>query len=222
MREKPGEQDKRDAAAAKIRQARTKERTGTPYNVDRPGWQYVGELAGVENLFAYVRNLPSKIILDIGAGTTSAIAEIADNEMAKGLQFKATVLRSRAEITNNLGSENIHITSAEMLRGIADTSVGAIIAVHSLRYSAAPELAAKSIDRVLVPGGVFKGAKLKDSFGPILDTLSALGYDIAEHEKWGGADIMLAIKPGNTSGNAAEEILKADLETRDKQIESLL
>jgi ubiquinone/menaquinone biosynthesis C-methylase UbiE len=211
MREKP-QDPKRSEVAKAITRARTQERIGSPYKINRAGWEYAHQLAGLEHLFSYVRNLPSKTVLDIGSGTTEGVHDISQNAIAEGLHFEATVLRPRSEIAENLGLKDTHITSGEVLRGIPDASIGCIIALHSLRYSAAPELAAKSIHRVLVPGGVLKAAKLEHAFSKIYDTLETLGYDINVYEIWGGTSVLLAIKPGNISGMTAAQLLQLDKE----------
>jgi len=185
--------------------------------MNRSGRDYIENLDGVKHLFSYIRKLSSNTILDIGAGTTRGIADISKSILGQQLHFEATVLTHKATEANMLGKEDVHVTSAEMLRGIPDNSVGGIISVQSLRYSKAPMLAAQSIDRVLVPGGVFKAAWLLQNADEFYKTFRELGYDIAYNEAWEKDHIMLAIKKGNPTKITAAQLLAADGESSIKQ-----
>src|SRR3989344_1408929 len=142
MGERLGQPDdnKRNEAAYQIRRARWREREGRPYNIDRSGFQYVKVRAGVKELFAYIKTLPSKTVLDIGAGTTHGITDISHSSFGTDIDFEATVLSSVPQIEEHLGREKTHITSAEVLRGIPGNSIGCVLSVFSLTYSHAPEL----------------------------------------------------------------------------------
>lgn len=202
--------NERNDAARKIRNARTIERTGDPYKINRTGWQYIKELGGVQHLFDYVKTLKSQTVLDIGAGTTQASSDLQESSLGFGLHFEATVLRNRPEIEKNLGKEHVHITSAEVLRGIPDASVGCVIAVFSVGYSDAPGLVAESIDRVLVPGGAVKITGYKSIFSQFYDQFERRGYDVDSGEVWGEYKAILALKPGNESEVTAEQLLRSD------------
>lgn len=213
----PKDDPHRDLIARQIWRARSAERGGE-YRTGRPGFAYIDELDGIQNLFAYVKKLPVKKVIDVGAGTTSGIAEISKSTMAEGLDFGATVLRMRPEIEENLGTKRTHVTSVEALRGIPDGSVACVIAVYSIAYSAAPEIAVRSVDRVLVPGGVFKGVfgtKFSRSrYGLAEDAyfrgqLQDLRYDIAVRRRE-TSNILLAIKPGGSIPVSAKELLELD------------
>lgn len=205
--------NERNDAARKIRSARTAEREGDPYNINRTGWRYLQQLAGAQHLFDYVKSLKSQTVLDIGAGTTLASSELQQSQLGHDLHFEATVLRNRPEIENNLGEERVHITSAEVLRGVPDESVGCVIAVFSVDYSDAPGLVAGSIDRVLVAGGAVKISGYSRIFPQFYDQFERRAYDIDSDEVWGEYRVILAIKPGNTSGISAKELLKLDKES---------
>ena len=212
----------RNKAAASIQKARTWERTGNPYNINRSGWEYMQGLGGVAHLFSYIKTLPSKTVLDVGAGTTHGAHQLSRTSFAQGLHFEATILRDRPEIQHYLGSKNIHVTSVETLRGIPDSSVGCVIAVQSLRYSGAPALAVQSIDRVLVPGGVLKASSLIDAFAIVRDSLVKLGYDVAFEKKFPETRALLGIKPGGPLGPSAAELLNDDVREADEQIRKAL
>jgi SAM-dependent methyltransferase len=221
MREKSDKDPKRRAlrseAADNIAMRRTRERTGFEYLQNRQGWEYVKTLEGVEHLFDYVRTLPSNTILDIGAGTTAGIHQLAQSPTGAGLTFEATTLRYRPEIEENLGKERTHITSGETLRGIKDNSVGCIFGVYSVTYSAAPNLVMQSMNRVLVPGGVVKIATTDSQIWNFYEGLKMMGYDVADNAKWQRALVVLAIKPGTKDAVRARALLDADAETFEEQ-----
>lgn len=195
-----------------------------PENWDRDMYGYLFWLNGLTAFLNHARSLGrGSLILDLGAGTTRGISEIASSAMGQGLNFEATVLSNRPEIKDNLGLEKTHITSAESLRGIATNSVSAIIALNSLSYSAAPHIAIKRIDDVLVPGGLIKAAfKVKegrgdDSIGELnyqphdyfSMCLRDLGYDVAISDLE-SEEILVAIKPGANVRLSAKELLRID------------
>jgi len=211
----------RIAAARQLRNARAREREQFAYTVDRTGADYIQELGGVRHLFSYVKTLGNPKVLDIGAGTTRGVSELAQSALSEGLDFEATVLRNRLGVKENLGEEQTHITSAETLRGIPDLSVACVIAVYSTSYSDAPNLVIESIDRVLVPGGAVKMGGYEKIFNQFIHLLQARGYDVDDREKWGEFRVLLAIKPGGASTVTAAELIKADEESFEEQVKLL-
>lgn len=223
----------RQYIASQIRSFREKERSGALEKkwLNRTGTDYIYELRGLKHLFDYVRTLPSHKVLDIGAGTTKGIADIANSNFGRDLQFEATVLyRNQKEIEKNLGKNKTHSTSAEVLRGslsnpMNSESYGAILSVMSITYTKDPEKVIKRINDLLIPGGVFKGDfNNKDNFNRAGDMLSPqhfarvfsdLGYKEnidfyyknVESENLDNAqelydnDILIAIKPNPTQPN---------------------
>ena len=256
----------RKMAARRIRQIRQKEKDDglATYAQRRNGERYNFLLQGLQGTLDYARRLPSNLVVDIGAGVTRAIKEISEEEMAKDLKFKATILgfyminsklfyeKSRLYkklvdelkkqgkeaprrignkylIEQNLGLKNTHITSAETLRPFADESVAVLLSVYSVNYSASLRLVAESIDRVLVPGGVFKGffpfrkedtSLEAETAYPFVVALAEKGYDIvcAEGDQldngyYEGHGIVLAVKPGGGQPVTARELFCKDLES---------
>ncbi len=224
---------RREKIAEQIRLARRRDRDRlTGYVIGRSGVNYVFELEGVKGLFDYVRTLSSNVVLDIGAGHTRGAHELANSPLGENLTFEATVLSRLSGIDTNLGRESVRSTSAEMLRGIDTNSVGCVIAVYSIAYSAAPEVVIASIDRVLVPGGVLK-AKFHQKNVPqyVADSpkyvdefhLAAanLGYEVALQQS-SEESVLLAIKPnpGVSPHVTARQLLRMDAETAESQIEN--
>jgi hypothetical protein len=56
---------------------------------DRDAFQYAHYLNGFEASFNYVRQLPVRRVVDLGAGTTRAINQIAKSSYGVGLEFEA-------------------------------------------------------------------------------------------------------------------------------------
>ncbi|MBM3261092.1 class I SAM-dependent methyltransferase [Candidatus Kaiserbacteria bacterium] len=236
MREKMGSREERDQVAAKVRRLRAGERGAVSdqepfYTINRDKEKYLEKLLGYVAFLDYVKTLSSTVVLDVGAGTTRAISEIAKSKAGAGLDFKATVLNRNPAIEENLGFENVHVTSVETLRGIADQSIGGIIAVFSLPYVVSPALAVTSIDRVLVPGGVIKAWLPSEdstdrkrvekgttyrSYKEFETEFKKLGYDCEYLERDGlELEVFLAIKPGGKLGGpSARELVSMDVQTR--------
>jgi SAM-dependent methyltransferase len=214
---------------------------------DRDKLDYFFALNGLSNFFDYAFKAgrlhtwpwpwPYPQVLDIGAGTTRGIAEIAESEIGNKLVFQATVLTRNPQIEKNLGFEFTHITSAEVLRGFSPESISAVISFNGIAYSAEPEIAARRIDEILIPGGA-----IKVTFKPKTDNsvpteahlntfsthdrfsteLKKLGYDVAvineelqeaygrPREVGANEDVMLAIKSGGKVNATARELLASD------------
>ena len=182
-------------------------------------------------LFNYVRRLPSSTVLDIGAGTTKGISDIAKSKMGEGLTFKGTVLTNKSEVAENLGKENVYHTPVELLRGVSDSSIGAVIAVLSAAYSDEPELAVSAIDRVLVPGGAFKGVFgvdigveahfLPKSLASFEQFFQQLHYDIAKYNSTEGLGVLLAVKPGGMESVRADDLFDLDKVSIEQQLKTI-
>ncbi len=194
------------------------------YTMDRNASEYYSILDGyIQSLF-YVKQLgSSKVVLDIGAGTTKAISEISESPEGKGLEleFRATVLTYTPAIEENLGLVNTHITPAETLSGIDDNSVGLALAVYSITYSVRPDATIDRINDILVPGGILKGtffsekekgvnASIASRITPFQRRLRELNYDIA----LGPNEVILAKKPGGHLAVSAQDLLEADRHER--------
>jgi SAM-dependent methyltransferase len=128
------------------------------YDVERSGEEYQAILFGLKNFFNYIRTLKeSNKVLDLGAGNTRGISEIANSELGKDLDFYGLGLTEFPEVADYLGKEKFIKNSAEKMRDIKDSSVAGIISSFgATTHSLAPELVAEEADRVLVPGGVIK------------------------------------------------------------------
>lgn len=229
LRGLPKGHPERTKVADKIRTLRSVERT---YETGRDGVEYVRELQGVQELFQYVRDLNTGArIIDIGAGVTRAMRDFSKVSFGEGLSFGATVL-TKPEISEwTLSSDQIHITPVELLNGIENESVGGALGVYSVAYSENPKFAVRGLNRVLVPGGVFKGvfkskngehgAGLK-SYHEFQDEFRDLGYDTASFEGDRG-DIFLAIKPGGSINEIdAATLLEQDRKSTATQTIKLL
>lgn len=217
---------KRSGQAEQLKKLRLYEARSNPiqiYEMNRTPEQYAKCLDGYLSSLQYARELnSSNIVLDIGAGTTNAIAQIAQSEEAYGLEFEATVIRYDSSITDNLGFKNksgkkiTHVTPVEALRGVRDKSVALALSVYSVTYSSDPTRAVDGIDRVLADGGIFKGvfnpisglARIDIySFDhiPFMERFKILGYDVANC-----GEILLAKKPGGNIGIRAFHLLGSD------------
>jgi SAM-dependent methyltransferase len=204
--------------------------------LDRSGKDYLYELKGLKHLFDYVRSLPSHKVLDIGAGTTKGISEIAKSNFGVGLDFEATVLfRNQKELEKNLGKTKTHSTSSETIKGlrknpIEDESYGAILSLMSVTYTKDPETVVKRINELLVPGGVFKGNFSVDDranragtvlspqhFAAIFEGLGYkkdVDYFIDSGKTQTIRDVFIAIKPDTNKADrmTAKELYETDWE----------
>ncbi len=215
----------RKVLAKQLSMVRTLERKSL-FNRARDEESYIADLGGLSLFLNYVKHNPfSNVVLDIGAGVTRGIAAISRSKEGQGLKFKATNLayHSLFDSDEGLGSENVKLTSVELLEGIADDSVGGVIALFSIAYSIDPSRAIDMIDRKLVSGGIFKS-----TFRGTTDTeyskdknylphdlfscrLSNLGYDLGINEGLKKSTI-LAIKKGSSSAVSAQVLLDQDRE----------
>ena len=227
----------RNAIAVQLREFRRVDSTSgqTRYIVYKDASrlaEYLWSLGGLEKFINYLRSLKSSnLLIDIGAGNGNAISQLEKNALGQDLEIKATTLAMRRKSLDplKLGRENTFFTSVERFDGVEDESVAGLIAVSSVEYSASPDLAVKSIDRVLVPGGAFKVTFLTTDSIPsteksmdirdykygsdfFTDAFLKLGYDVA----FGGQQylsvpvILLAIKPGGRGSISAGDLLIGD------------
>ena len=237
MKEKFGTPTERNAIASEILGARKSGEIGA-FETNRSGTEYVYRLGGLKHALHYLKELNdsglgSNLVLDIGAGTGRAIYEVSKMPMSDGFDFEVTALRNDIKLKEKFPKEQIHQTSIETLKGVKDNSVGLVIGVNSVAYSASPRLAVESIDRVLVPGGIFKGTfsvpgtslNYNESIfkGPedFIKYFSELGYDVSfiEENKFSTTyqrtfsnSVILAIKPGNKLAPNAKLLTNLDLD----------
>lgn len=206
------------------------------YRMDRGLQEYEDRLGKFDKVLDYVNRLGRVIVLDVGAGTTKAIKELEDLCHIKGLtnlSFMATVLtygsKVREKIKGNLGLSRTLVTSAEVLRGVKAGSVGLLLSVWSITYSADLKMVAESFHRVLAPGGVLKvffpkvdlrrkvenlvenGVYISEG-DKFVEYLKALRYDVAVSEtQTNFGMVILAIKRGGVAKLSANQLLVADL-----------
>jgi SAM-dependent methyltransferase len=166
---------------------------------------------GLELFFNEVRKLPSKSILDIGAGTLRAVSEFQKEN--QDLKFYATVLsghtlKRQPNYYKDLDKfGRLKISPSETLRGIETHSIGGIISVHGIAYSNSPAESVRSIDRVLIPGGILastfigsKSRKVNDAgffiynINDFLKEFNQLDYDTFMPSDKG--HLLFAVKPG--------------------------
>jgi SAM-dependent methyltransferase len=227
----------RTKIATQIVKARKSERESkeNTYKFHRSGKEYFYRIGGLENLFKYLKSLPSNKVLDVGAGTGNASYKISQMPISKGLDFEITALRNSPELKSNFPEKKTHITGAESLRGIENKSLAGVIGVNSIAYSLYPKLVAGRIDEVLVDGGVVKAtfALFGESHnydgsvfnGPekFIEAFAILGYDIFfienkffDNDRYDFSrflnSIVLAIKPGNQNAPSAKELLDLDFD----------
>ena len=211
--------DLRPRVARQIMDSRRLERFFMNKVWDRSGEEYLKVFSGLKHLLDYARTFENPTVLDIGAGTTRGIAEIAQSEEGEGIQFLATVLKKDEETRKHLGNRQTIMTPAETLKGVSDNSTVLILALNSILYSEAPEMVVQSIDRVLKTGGVLKATYQTDegkSIGPLKlhafkefrPFFKKRGYEIASISK-SGTDVVLLVKPGGK--RSVTELLQADL-----------
>jgi hypothetical protein len=202
----------RDAVARQIREGREHDKQKKWKDI-RNGAMYSYTLRGVSETFEQVRSFgQSKVILDIGTGSSKGIQEIAQSPFAEGLSFKATSLTQHEEHGVHLPKKDIILTSAEVLRGVRPASIGCILAVRSIGYTERPTQLIARLDQVLAEGGFIKAVfpslstELKERTGKeFADAFIALGYDVAYTPgkvfkifvtgQLGGDEVLLARKP---------------------------
>lgn len=199
---------------------------------NRDGVGYLTTLFGIGHLTDYIKTAQAKLgtnrVLDIGAGSTRAIAQLSRTSFMNSLSCEATVLTNVKDIEKNLGKERTHITPVETLEGIADKSVACVLSVNGVAYSVVPSLAIEQIDRILVDGGVIKATFQNEGhISPLVrmnthdkftEELRKRGYEveITTNEKE-LVDVVVAVKKGSTVH--AKTLLEEDLRDWQKQID---
>lgn len=246
----PEEQSMRDGAAKRIKEWR---------NIDREtdyGWgesemhnsgilEYVESMQGLTHFLSYAKSLSFQKVklLDIGAGYGRALQELSqDDDLNYNLDIIGTSL-TKLEKGREYETENVRmvLTPAETLSIIGDGEVAAVISRYGLGHSHAPELVAKSLDRVLMPSGVLKTVYMDvHSNNPkdieytkyhrrLEEVLKNLEFDIAFHKEegplnsrdMGTATTLLAIKQP-VAGITARQLLSMDMQDMEDQINRLL
>ncbi len=192
------------------------------YTVDRDGSAYVTVLLGLDSTIGYIAQLPHKLVVDIGCGTSEGISDLSQAYEGHSLQFRATALTHIPEHEQFFGRENIDITSVESLDPYDDNSVGCFLAVHSLGYSTLPRRAIETIFRKLTPGGVLK-AVFRNQFEPnrfneqpmneFYDACIKVGLDTAPlYPDESGPEVLMAIKPTLRQNATARELVQQDFQ----------
>lgn len=216
---------------------------------DRSASRYISYFQGLESTLAYTRRLPNKTLVDLGAGTSRAIAEIARSDYGKDITFIGTGLVSDPAIEENIGRAQYRITPAETMRGFEDASVGCFISLYGpFLYSSHLDLILKKMDELLIPDGIVKiciGLRLQDEKEPRRHEVNERNANIARsievflREKKYGVDfrddelidqkrvnrIFLAIKPGFANPDTdtvAHRIMTEDIQSRDAMREQFL
>lgn len=186
------------------------------YNLSRGISGYLSELSGLSGTFKYIEQfLESKIVVDVGTGSGFGWFDIS-KKYSGNLDFWATNLVYREELRQMFGNR-IRFTPVEFMKGFESESVAGIIALNSVAYSSNPKMAISQIDRVLVPGGIFKASfrNPNDDFRTMeygfqtherfTRQLIDLGYDVALCD----GNVVLALKPG--TDKEAIDVFRSDL-----------
>lgn len=221
----------RNAVALQIAYARFLDRN-EKHQPNRNMNRYIREFLGLEKFFDYVKTLPEKKILDIGAGTTQAISQISQNGIGRGLDFWATVLSNSSRdpklnlprIEEGLGLAKTRFTSVESLRGFEDEFIGGIISCYGLGYCVDPVLALGRIDNILISGGILKAVFANtDELKPygnkdsreFEEACRLFGWDCHVFLGCRKAEILTAVKPNkdNRLEISARDIFEADFDS---------
>lgn len=205
---------------------------------DRSANDYLDHLRGLEATLRYAAGLPITVLVDHGAGSSRAIAQIAQSEYGEGLAFLGTGIVHDPEIDNHIGRDSYKITPAETMRGFTPSSVGGFISVYGpFEHSAFLDLVLEKTDELLIPDGIIKLCVMKETPGRG-DEVNALktqrlesignffmnsGYGLATvdwdiTDRIGANRTFLGIKPGLQGGDLnllALTILENDLRNID-------
>lgn len=210
--------ESRKQMAGAIKRARGLERlreSGPAYKMERSATEYIAELQGLKYFFKYVRRCPIQKVLDLGAGNPRGISELSKTTYGKGIEFEALGLTKPKEFYG-FPEKKFHIGAAESLKSISDESFSGIVAVHSApSYSAAPELVAKQIHRILIPGGVIKtilpiyaescgdekNDAMEKAYGAFFNSLRHLEFDVdTQKDLIGVRDAVISVVLGIKKG----------------------
>ena len=227
MPEKPFPELRQKAAEQIIRNREGERRKPkSHYEVSRELKDYEGKLHGTKHFFQYVIDHPTlpKKILEIGIGEGRGFLALSQKYKEK-LSFTGTALH---RLPDSVVPDQVRLTSAEMLTGIENASIGGIYGLYSIPY-AEPVLACRRMDKVLAPGGVIKTIfphqswemiKMKSS-EPFEEVWRKMGYDIAIEERnflYDRFMVIIAIKPGGKKTVSAKKLLEKDGADYDKKI----
>ena len=211
---------------------------------DRSGAEYTDSLQGLESTLKHVAGLPIKTVIDLGAGSSRAIAQIARSKYGNGLAFKGTGILFDPAIEKHIGWDNYRLTPAETMKGFKKASVGGFISVFGpLTYSNHSGLVMSRAHELLVPHGIIKGCMSLYAAAALPDKtkideessertkqlelfLKQNGYgfvfrnrDYTSEDHGKGTDrIFLAIKPSRRDEDLnplAQMIMDEDLETKE-------
>ncbi|HVA11238.1 MAG TPA: hypothetical protein VNG32_03655 [Candidatus Dormibacteraeota bacterium] len=222
-------------AAAQIAHMRLLEQIEPEYIKDSSILDYLKSAKGLQAFLTHSRSRSVPNVLEIGSGTATALTQIAESQFGEGLSFIGTNLTHRPK--PDTPQVVLRQTPAEVLDGFAPQSVGGILSIGAIAFSAAPELVIDSIDRTLVKGAAIKATfRAKHSYGPEWDgKYDAWGYgphdafskelrqrrfDVAIMETEVD-DVLVAIKPGVRKIVTARELLEQDSQTLHDQLDLL-
>lgn len=239
---------KSDQLAGKLAKLRTHERDAAASPImniirDRPATSYIEHLGGLAATLQYAATLPVPTIVDLGAGSSRAIAEIKKSEYGKGLNFKGIGLIFDSAIEQNIGRENYRLTPAEKMRGFEDSSVGGFISVFgATTYTDRLDLVLPKMDKLLIPGGIIKicvhllasermpgraqidaNDRMRTMAIELFFNIHKYGLAARDREFSGNAfgkaadRIYLAVKPKDEHVNydkLAEDLMNSDIESR--------
>ncbi len=225
----------RKILAKNVVDMRKSERKGYVIN-HRGAAEYIDILLGLQHFFEYVKGNAllgrPNLVVDLGAGNTNAVSQLAKMSYCQGLDFEATGLTPPKNINQYLGASKLHLTTFEALSGFKPESLGGAISVYGEGYATNPERAMEKLNEKLAPGGVFKANfQHPKKVNPYLTffthdrfskRLELLGYDISvvdsapQHE----SQILLAIKKPSTT--SASFLIEQDRTDFMKRINELL
>jgi len=158
----PEERERRNAIARNVRSLRRFERKHvlhTDYNEkrSRPLSEYGLYLAGLEGTLAYVNRLPIRRMVDVGAGTGRAFLKLSRTPKYRRIAFEGVGIVQEPGIV----LPKYHITSAQVMRGFQEKSVGAVLSVFGpTHYCPIPPVMDK-LHALLIPGGLIKLVVMK-------------------------------------------------------------
>ena len=214
----------RQIVDTQVAQALTYEVDGNPdsYTFNRDGNAYNGLLLGVGETLRYVAQLPSKLVVDLGCGTSNGISDISKSYGGLALTFRATALKRHEAHGRFIGDDNVDIDTVESLKSYKDGSVGCFLAVFSLAYSRIPRTAIKTIRGRLCNGGVlkavFQNQYVPGKYGeqPMNDFYNAClenGFDVAVmYPDEYGPETLLAVKKPLQNGVTAKQLIDSDFQ----------
>lgn len=201
---------------------------------DRTGETYIDHLSGLQGTLNYVTKLPTAIVVDLGAGSSRAVAQISRSKYGEGLTFLATGIVNDPEIDKHIGRSSYRITPAETMVGFDSSSIGGFISVYGpFEHSAYLDQVLERTDELLVPDGIIKLCIMKKMPGhdeqmnrimvqrykKIEDFFKNRGYGLAINDwdivdKIGTNRTFLGIKPGQGEkdlDSLARGIMEKDL-----------